>query len=731
MRSMKGLFISFLMFAACALGWGVRVYADEPGALCVDIRSYDGTDVAVLPGSTFITSIPVTFIPQMPGSMYSISIDDGRTFGGYVPVENEGITLYPDDDTAPSGRWQIRFQKKEDETVTAVSETYKVSFDVRRPDIVFRNPEEVTGLVGENAAAKFSVSDESGIARITAKNGDDMLYEYHSGRGETKYDTDISFALPGKGEQEAVLTCTDMAGNSTALAFKYKIDLTPPEIHISGIENGECTGNGVIGIYTSGDPESFIDYILKRETGEEITYTEVTNAPSPVSLDLTEDGRYSLKAVAADASGRRSEEAGRDFVIDNTAPVIDIGGVYENADLRAAADLMIDVKENMFESSRVDITLTRRTPDRTDNIPLDSYNLEAAHDMRTVNIKSDGEYEIAVRATDGAGNTSEAVKTFRLDQTPPDISVNGISEGVITSKKPVLRFDAGEMFYDSTVMTQVLEKKDGGGYVPVRTQSRVMGSVRDHIDIEVDEEGQYRLTCTSSDRSGNTASSAVEFAVDYTPPVITGVHEAGNRFFRSFSLPGKLSALIKDSSPFTAGAYINDILMTEDDVVTQEGKYVLTVLAEDAAGNASEESAVFMVDHTAPQIVLSGFDREGNIRKGSSVTVSLLDGSDTLKRVTFKGVGVKVTDNKSASFTVDDYGEYDIGVTAVDEAGNVTDTVIHTSCYGMGEQILSRSNVVSLTGSARSDFDAAGLTIGLISVLTGTFGLTYREYLRH
>ena len=72
------------------------VHADEPGELAVEVRTYDNMSVAVMPGRVFYSPVPVKFIPQGSGQMsYSISTDDGATFGSYIKMNNEDVMLYP------------------------------------------------------------------------------------------------------------------------------------------------------------------------------------------------------------------------------------------------------------------------------------------------------------------------------------------------------------------------------------------------------------------------------------------------------------------------------------------------------------------------------------------------------------------------------------------------------------------------------------------------------------
>ena len=143
-----------------------------------------------------------------------------------------------------------------------------------------------------------------------------------------------------------------------------------------------------------------------------------------------------------------------------------------------------------------------------------------------------------------------------------------------------------------------------------------------------------------------------------------------------------------------------------------------------------------MVDHTSPQIVLSGFDKNGGVSKGSIVKVSLLEDCDTLTGVNFNGRNIPVSPDNTATIAINDYGEYDLAVKAEDPAGNITDTTIHTSAYlnagPLTGFIKTEENHISeIVKNDKNDPDPIGLAIGLITVLTGTYGLTYRASLRH
>ena len=661
-KMFKPAVCSVLVFvAAIALPY-INARADETRELEVTVKTYDNETVAAKRGGIIYSPVPVRFIPQGTGEIsYSISTDDGVTFGTYIKMNTEDVMLFPDDDTAPEGRWQIRFRERSGEE-EVLSDLYRVTFDTVVPVLDFNNPEVLSDTMTGEERAEFTASDDIGISRVIAKCDDDVIFEMHRGEEDgILTEQKFSFGLtdPIAGIRKVDVSCTDLAGNSSVVTFEY--------------------GNA---------------------------------APTEEQDAMPEDEPP-----------------------DTTAPQVDIIGVTDNVDLRGPVTVTVDVTEDNYEDSKVDITLIRSVPEGTDSIRMDSYVPEAYRDMRTISIAADGQYRLDVSVRDGAGNRTDVSRVFRMDSTAPSVSITGIAEGEVTAERSTLRFCAGELFHDSTIMTAVLERFENGAYTTVSTDMRVMGAVRDHMDVAVTKEGRYRLTCMAADRSGNSSSTSVDFTVDYTPPVISGIGDINNRFFKTFALPGKISELVYDLTNVSAEAYINDTGIKDGDVIIEDGKYVLTILAEDEAGNRSEDSAVFMVDHTSPQIVLGGFDRNGNIQKGSLITVGLAEEGDRLVSVRFNDRNVSISPDNKAVIGVDDYGRYTLEIKAEDSAGNVTDTTVVTDCYMYGASFLPYAKTETVIRSdagapEEDDVDLKGLFAGLIPVLTGTFGLAYRTYLR-
>ncbi len=736
MRMIKKSFMIAALSAVFVCIMSLSVRAESKTSLPVVLKTYSNEMIAVLSGQPVYASVPVCFSVEESGDIsYSISIDDGENFGGYAPMDKESVTLYPDDTTSPSGRWQIKFRSGSGELVKE-SAVYNVVFDTVVPQLEFLDDDAVGTILTEDTTVRFRISDDTGISRAVAKCNDETIYEKRFDDTEAVKEYESGITLKDlAGVTGCVSVCAyDLAGNRSEFYFEYGSDREAPQISASGVENDAKLTRDAVLTFTASDKESdvYIDYSIEAETKEETITTEVSNVSSPATVSFTQDGIYRVKAHAVDGAGRTSDTVERIFVIDKNAPVINVDGVTDNVDARSAVGLAIEVDENMYEGSKVDITLIKRVLGKAEMIRMDTYDLQAYKDIRMVNISSDGEYELSARATDSAGNSTSVCRRFRIDSTAPDIALYGLDENEVTRDEPVIRFCAGEMFYDSTVLTALLEKREKNGYVSVRTQNSVMRSPQDHMDITVADEGEYRLTCAAADRSGNSSARSISFTVDRTPPVISGTDLLDNSYLSSFKLPGRLGDLVSDMTKVTAYAYLNDRRIGNDDVIIEEGKYVLTVIAEDEAGNASERSSVFMIDHTAPQIVLSGLDRSGNIRKGSVIKVSLFDEGDRLTSVRFNERDIAIDKDNTATIPVDEYGNYRICVCAADDAGNVTDTEIHTSCEMYAPSFMNdilTEKSVSVSQQA-DDIDVKGILIGLMTALSGTVGLALRSRLK-
>src|SRR5690606_28366999 len=114
---------------------------------------------------------------------------------------------------------------------------------------------------------------------------------------------------------------------------------------------------------------------------------------------------------------------------------------------------------------------------------------------------ADGEHEIVVRAEDIWGNAHTAAPLrFVADSTPPQIVVEGVSDGQLSNQ-------------------------------PLAPQVSVIDAHPDRLSVWLDGEpfasgdsvaadGTYLLTALAIDAAGNRSDAALTFTLDATPPPV-------------------------------------------------------------------------------------------------------------------------------------------------------------------------------------------------------------------
>ena len=228
-----------LVCLLCAITMNVN--AKETEQLGVNITTSDNEKILMMTDHICYSPVPIVFTPDtQQEKSYSISVDDGESFGAYIKMDNESVTLYPDDKTAPNKRWLIRFKSVEGED-ECFSDVYKVCFDDTPPDITLADPDKISGILTEAETVSLQFSDDTGIARVISKCGSDIIGEMHRSEGEEVTDCTLSLELKptGRSVNTVETTCFDLAGNSSVMTFEYIYDDTAPSIHVEGVDNGE------------------------------------------------------------------------------------------------------------------------------------------------------------------------------------------------------------------------------------------------------------------------------------------------------------------------------------------------------------------------------------------------------------------------------------------------------------------------------------------------------------
>uniref|UniRef100_UPI002147512F Ig-like domain-containing protein n=1 Tax=Tahibacter caeni TaxID=1453545 RepID=UPI002147512F len=131
------------------------------------------------------------------------------------------------------------------------------------------------------------------------------------------------------------------------------------------------------------------------------------------------DGAHSLLVRARDRWGNESQSTAVAFEVDATAPQVAIDGVAEGALLNQPVAPTIAITDAHIDAAQSSVRLNGQ-----------------AYVSGTA-ITADGDYTIAVRAVDTAGNQSLASRHFTLDFTPPTLSIASPADGSVVASSAI------------------------------------------------------------------------------------------------------------------------------------------------------------------------------------------------------------------------------------------------------------------------------------------------------
>ena len=278
----------------------------------------------------------------------------------------------------------------------------------------------------------------------TDNNGVITTQSYEGSEGwSVKDDLRVQYNLKllEEGNYVVELTGKDKSGNEgvndkgEAAKVSFRVDVTAPSIALSSVQEGACYGNDVpllIHIRDLNYTDTDASITITRELGEE---KEVTT--NPISLEqfdtefeqvFTEDGSYTICVNAKDAAGNEAVPGIVHFVIDKSAPALEITGVGDGAMSREAVTLNLRARDYNHDFSRYTIVVTRsdieeELESETYVYPAEQWAQEGADAVKKLTISKEGRYRISFDAVDKADNTAATAGiTFTIDHTAPVIS---------------------------------------------------------------------------------------------------------------------------------------------------------------------------------------------------------------------------------------------------------------------------------------------------------------------
>ncbi len=345
----------------------------------------------------------------------------------------------------------------------------------------------------------------------------------------------------------------DAAGNVTAQTRRFAIDASAPVVALLAPAEGSYVRGPALLDWTVSEPHP--GTVTALLDGSAVT------APTSVAGE----GLHTLTVTATDALGNSSLSS-RSFTIDDTAPAIVVTGVTAGQVTRGPVNPVVTATD------AAPLALT---------VSVDGTSFGAGG-----SVTAEGAHELVARARDAAGNETSVTLRFTIDETPPVISITGVADGAFRNSSVTIAFGASDANGASATASL-----DGASFAS--------GAI-------VAAEGPHTLTVTATDVAGNTSVRALRFELDFTAPGITISGVTNGASGSSFTPVISFS----DATALTTSIRLDGALFASGTTVTAAGTHVLTVLAQDAAGNLSSRTITFVVVAIGGQCVDASFIAE-------------------------------------------------------------------------------------------------------------------------
>ncbi len=430
------------------------------------------------------------------------------------------------------------------------------------------------------------------------------------------------------------LRAQDLWGNEAVQSdHVFTVDATPPTILIAGVVDGELRNQQVVPIIVIED--------LHLASSSAV----LDGAPYTSGTPITSDGEHQLSVIAEDLAGNRAERR-LSFSIDTAPPPISFvspsdGSVTENAS--ALVTLMTE------QGAQVQFALAGFSADRLANaqgiVSIANVPLALGINM------------LQASATDLAQNQSNVVRIAVTRQ---------VSGGELTGQ---IRVSGPTLAHGQNLPVQLevtngtnapldplptrLRALDANG-VELRVESRSLALAvgqRVQWDLELAasawDYGTVTLRLDANDGQGFRSLDVVDVEViDTQPPQVNPVAPAAGSVVPR---PTALRATVTDNRAVVAAEYQLDsdpwlLLVAQGggqygaQVELVDGPHTARFRATDAAANVGVTPAAnFVVDGTAPQIIITGVADGGLYAQAVVAAVQVIDAHPSLLTVTLNG----------------------------------------------------------------------------------------------
>lgn len=591
------------------------------------------------------------------GKSTTIILDEGFADGHY------GIRTVARDEAENASEKEVSFVI--DNTAPGVSMTSEMDYEQwTDQDVIFQTTveDEVSGL----QEIVYKVKGEV-VKKVTFQ---EEVYSYSQEVvAAEEADKVTGYAV--------VVEVKNRAGIKKTMKRQVYIDKSAPEVALTGVDNGtHYTSNQFI--TTQVTDISYKDtkttyHITRTLDGKKKKITWDTFVSEQYSDEWTkeihQEGRYEIYAISTDAVGHQSRSGTLSFVIDKTAPVVDITGVEQETMTNEPITLQFACEESFYDTSEVNIEVQRKLDGKTTTEQLTAFPQEKKVSTMERTFLEDGTYQVTISAKDQAGNVAAKKSiTFSVDRTKPELQIIGSDNYKLWGEPITLRFRVTESYYEGNRVIIHGTRQDIDGNVEnldvsISPNESKISSVLQSFQ----EDGLYILQMTAKDQAGNVNSQSIHFVVDQTNPEINGVERYDGGYYQSFRLTTHIEDIFRDLTVVSYQMRLNGVEYNGTDKITTEGKYDLQIEVQDELGHESTQSIEFVVDRTAPTVQFVGVTEGETVHTSGEISWRLENQEDSITGIRVNGVEY---DADARVLPYKNYGSYQIEVDSEDRAGN-------------------------------------------------------------
>jgi hypothetical protein len=519
-------------------------------------------------------------------------------------------------------------------------------------------------------------------------------------------------ALPHGTTGPAQVTATDPAGNTSPVtSVTLAIDTAAPAAPTGGLDASSDTGvagdrktrNQTPTLTGSADSGSTVEVTLAGRTYTTVAAGGRWSLAVPAA-DALADGIYRPTARAVDEAGNAASSSLTVFEIDATPPGLPIVVLDPSSDTGRVGDSRTrDTTPTLRGNTEPGAALVLVLNGKTYQPTLDGQG-GWSFTVPDADALVDATYVTQVSVTDAAGNriVAEGAR-FTIDTTAPALPRGNLDSasdsGVVGDNRTAVRTPtiSGTAEPGSTVDVTLI---GAGRSVLLTTLADAAGTWKVNVrEADALVNGTYSIGLRSTDGAGNVSTSVGTpfevFGVVLATPLIAQVDDDVNVTGRiedgGTTDDAQPTLRITGPSGSTMQVYDGTVLLgqaleTSTGVFTftpssalGEGSHALTARAVDAAGNASQASAVFrvIVDTAppAPPVIVSNGPNEvgGTVVLASGEKLSLRVGGAVYDVATSTGawaVDLRTATPRSGTLNLAE-APFIVRAEAVDPSGNL------------------------------------------------------------